>query len=707
MGKNFGGTARPSVEQSPDNDVRQARAPPFGAGVACRVFVAACLELCYSAPKKGSPVSDTVALREIFDDGGRLSRLLPGYELRAEQWEMSEAVSQGLQQKQHLLVEAGTGTGKTVAYLVPAVLSGQRVVISTGTKALQEQLFYKDVPLLRRALGRDFPVAYMKGRSNYLCWNRFENLRSVPLLEHPDDPLRLKQIAVWVQETSTGDVAELSGVNESSPLWRQINAGSETCAGGKCPDLGRCFITAMRRQAAKADIVIVNHHLFFADLALRERGYGEVMPEYHAVIFDEAHMVEEVATHHFGFRVSTYRLDELARDTRHALRGRTESKQEKDVGKTCSEIDAATVDFFSRFAGGADRYLLEPDHLDGQAASEGTALICMLVQLADALLALPFGTEALVACARRADELGRELQLILSGGDTTYVRWCEIRGRGVFLHASPIDVSESLASGVFSRVSSVVLTSATLATGGNFEFIKKRLGLSAARELTLASPFDTRTQALLYLPAMRNDPTSAAFGPEAAAEIARILEKTQGRAFVLFTSIRRLEEVHALLCDHGDHEILKQGEASRGVLLARFREAIHSVLFATRSFWQGIDVPGEALSCVIIDKLPFASPSEPVVAARIEAIRRRGGNPFYEFQLPEAAIALKQGFGRLIRSKQDRGVLSILDRRMTTRSYGRYFLQSLPPCPVTGDLERIADVLSGEGAAPAARPGPA
>ncbi len=651
-------------------------------------------------------MSDTDVLKDIFDAGGCLSRILIGYEPRAQQREMGEAVFQGLREKTHLLVEAGTGTGKTLAYLTPAVLSGQRVVISTGTKALQEQLFHKDVPLLRRALEGDFPVACMKGRSNYLCWNRFENVQSLGLLEQADDPVRLREIARWAQETDTGDVAELSGVNESASLWRQIHAGSETCVGAKCPDSGRCFITAMRRQAAKADIVIVNHHLFFADLALRERGYGEVMPDYRAVVFDEAHMVEEVATHHFGFRVSTYRLDELVRDTRHGLRTQGESKQQRDIVKICAQIEAATDGFFSRFAGDAERYLLETKHLDGLVGSQGTALVRMLGQLASVLSALPAGPEALTACARRAGELSRELQLILSDEDPTYVRWCEIRGRGVFLHASPIDVSQPLASGVFARTSSTILTSATLATGGNFAFIKKRLGLGAARELMLSSPFDTRTQALLYLPAMKHDPNNAAFGLEAAAEIGRILHKTQGRALVLFTSIRRLEEVHALLRLHGDYEILKQGDASREALLARFREETHSVLLATRSFWQGIDVPGEALSCVIIDKLPFASPAEPVVAARIEAIRRQGGNPFYEFQLPEAAIALKQGFGRLIRSKKDRGVLSILDRRMTTRSYGRYFLQSLPPCPVTGDLERIAEVLSGKGTTPARYPTP-
>ncbi len=633
---------------------------------------------------------------EIFEEKGRLSRLLPGYEPRAEQRQMGEAVFRALQHKEHLLVEAGTGTGKTLAYLTPAVLSGQRVVISTGTKALQEQLYYKDVPLLRRALERDFPVAYMKGRANYLCWSRFENLRSLGLLEHPGDALRLKQIARWLEGTRTGDVAELSGLDESSPLWRQIHAGSETCSGGKCPDLGRCFITAMRRQAAKADIVIVNHHLFFADLALRERGYGEVMPDYHAVIFDEAHMLEEVATHHFGFRVSTYRLEELVGDTRRALRGRRASKKEREIGKLCKEIEHGAGDFFLQFTGKAERYRLEAQDLDGQTASQGSALILLLSRLAGVLSELPSGTEVLAACARRAGEIGRELQLILEGGDPSYVRWCEIRGRGVFLHASPIDVSEPLAGGVFARVCSAVLTSATLATGGNFEFIKERLGLAEARDLLLASPFETPRQALLYLPVMEHDPNSTGFAQEAAAEIARILEKTKGRAFILFTSFRRMDEVHRLLRDRARYEILKQGEASREALLARFREETHSVLLATRSFWQGIDVPGEALSCVIIDKLPFASPAEPVVAARIEAIRRRGGNPFYEFQLPEAAIALKQGFGRLIRSRRDRGVLSVLDRRMTTRSYGRYFLQSLPPCPVTGDIERIGEILSGE-----------
>ncbi len=639
-------------------------------------------------------MESTQTVQDLFGPGGRLSHILPAYEFRPEQCRMSEMVFSALTGKRHAFVEGGTGTGKTLAYLAPAILSGLKVVISTGTKALQEQLFYKDIPLIRKVLSTRFQAAYMKGRSNYLCLNRFTQFQQAPLFERSGDGAFFKKIPSWVEQTKRGDVSELSGLDETSALWRQLNAGGETCLGGKCPDLNRCFITAMRREAARADLIIVNHHLFFADRSVKGKGYGEVIPDYDAVIFDEAHMIEDVATHHFGLQVSNYRFDELVRDTRHGLPKKSKAKKAAAVLEFCDRLEAASKGFFALFYSGPMLYRLEPKVVSGPMGSQGDALTTSLTELAERIREHGDGSDELASCGRRAGELARELHTILHGTDAGQVYWCEIRGKGVFLHASPIHVAEALETEVFSHVDSAILTSATLTVGGDFGFMKERLGLMEADELSLPSPFNLSDQVLLYLPDMSHEPNGAGFDEEAADEIEGILAKTRGRAFVLFTSNQRLNGVHALLKDRLDYPVLRQGEASREELLERFRNDTHSVLFATRSFWQGIDVAGEALSCVIIDKLPFASPGDPLVSARIETIRERGGNPFYEYQLPEAVIALKQGFGRLVRSRQDSGILSILDRRITSRSYGKFFIKSLSPCTTTRRLEDVDKFLS-------------
>jgi ATP-dependent DNA helicase DinG len=628
-------------------------------------------------------------LERLLGPGGKLSRLLPEYEFRSQQLEMSEIVYQGLQEGKHVVVEAGTGTGKTLAYLVPAVLSGHKVIVSTGTKALQEQLFYKDLPLLRSLLDKPFRAAYMKGRSNYLCLTRYHQFNLSPLFEHPEDAKRFQGIRQWLEETTSGDVSELADLQENAPLWRQINSQAEICQGVKCPVLERCFITAMRREAFRADLVIVNHHLFFADLAIREKGVGEVIPAYDAVIFDEAHLIEETATHYLGFQVSNYRLEELSRDTRRGSRKLSKKNDIRLVEGICDAVEKASKEFFLTFLHGTERFRLVPSTWPEDQDRRGNALLQQLKDLTKTIREIADTTEELASCARRSSEIFDELKMLMEEGDHSRVYWCEIRGKGVFLHASPIDVSEDLHRRIFDHVPSAILTSATLATGGSFEFIKRRLGITDAIEKIFPSPFDFRSQALLYLPRMKSDPSESDFDREASREIAEILEITQGRAFVLFTSKRNLDAVYALLDGKCDFKILKQGDASREELLRTFRKDTQSVLFATRSFWQGIDVPGESLSCVIVDKLPFASPQDPVVSARIDAIQKGGGNPFYDYQLPEAAIALKQGFGRLIRSKNDRGILSILDKRIYTRAYGKYFLRCLAPSPVSTSLDDI------------------
>ena len=633
-------------------------------------------------------------LKKIFGGSGSLSGILSDYESRPQQSEMSRMIYRALLKGGHVLAEAGTGTGKTLAYLIPAVLSGKKVIVSTGTKALQEQLFYKDIPLIRKALSIPFLASYMKGRSNYLCLNRFLKFSAFPLLDTPIEARLFRTVQRWVGKTKTGDAADLYGVDVNSQLWRRINSGAETCMGSQCPDIEKCFITRMRREAVKSDIVIVNHHLFFADLSVREKGYGEVIPAYDAVIFDEAHLIEEVATHYFGFQVSNYRVSELIRDTRQGLHDLKNKKGAVRIGKTCSELEEKSMDFFSSFVHGPERMRLLKEKTDAGLLLKSSQLMILLGRLQGELKEIVSGGEALASCAGRTGELSGDLQRIMEAKDPDRVYWREIRGKGVFLHASPIDVSNDLAGKVFSKVSCAVLTSATLTAGGSFGFIKKRLGIADAAERSFPSPFDYASQVILYLPDMKSEPDSPDFVEEASLHIQEILEKTRGRAFILFTSYRHMNAVYDLLEGRINYPILKQGDDSGEALLARFREETESVLLATRSFWQGIDVQGESLSCVIIDKLPFASPSDPVVASRIDAIRRRGGNPFYEYQLPEAVINLKQGFGRLIRNKKDRGVLSIMDRRIQSRSYGKVFLQSLPPCTVTHEPTGIEKIFS-------------
>ena len=635
-------------------------------------------------------------LKEIFNASGNLASILPDYDYRPQQLEMSEKIYRGLHEGLHVLVEAGTGTGKTLAYLAPVILTRQKVVISTGTKALQEQLYYKDIPLIRKVIPIPFRVAYMKGRSNYLCLNRFQEFSAFPLFEAPGQGKLFKTIQEWVKNTVTGDVAELRNIGENSYLWHQINSGSETCSGGKCPDQERCFITAMRREAVKADLLIVNHHLFFADLSVKEKGYGGVIPDYDAVVFDEAHMIEDVATRHFGIQVSNYRLAELTRDTRQGLREINDTERAKQIEQACSELDEKARIFFSIFFHGSEREQIERGEMGGELSENEAEFFRVLGLLEQRLKQVSSINDHLSSCARRVGEITADLQIIMATDNPAMVCWREIRGKGIFLHASPIDVSEEMNAKVFSAVSCAVLTSATLKTGGNFKFIKKRLGIERAVESAVPSPFDFASQVVLYLPKMKSEPNGPGFVQEAADQIQQILKRTRGRALILFTSHRHLHGVYDMLVGAMDYTLLKQGDASREILLGRFRDEKESVLLATRSFWQGIDVQGDALSCVIIDKLPFASPSEPVVAARIHTLRTGGGNPFYDYQVPEAAISLKQGFGRLIRNRKDRGVLSILDKRILTRPYGKYFLQSLSEYPITHEIGGVERIFSNQ-----------
>jgi ATP-dependent DNA helicase DinG len=645
---------------------------------------------------------------EVFGPEGLIAQAHPEYEHRPGQIEMARAVMRAFEEKRHLIVEAGTGTGKTLAYLVPAVaaaLGGRgRVIISTGTKNLQEQLMEKDIPFLQGVLPKKFTATYMKGRNNYLCLNRLGRAQASPVLDGLDEVDYFEEVVDWSQESKTGDRAELSNLPESISFWRHIDARSDSCLGQKCPDFDPCFITRMRNRAQEADIVVVNHHLFFADLALRDGNYGSVLPDYTAVILDEAHLIEDIASEYFGAQVSNYQIEELVRDL--GMINIEEPEMDREVTKSSSRLSRFAENFWMGFRegrGDEGRYPIIPGTFAGRDVNRGivpTALgdlflavdgeLARLETTFDAFKDKPAEVENAI---RRIRQTRFDLQFIVTGSDRKFVYWLERRNRGIFLRASPIDVAGLLQDKLFDEVPTVVLTSATLSSGGNFAFIRDRLGLDTADDLIAESTFDFQSQAVLYLPTKMPDPRSPAWSEAAAAEVIKILEATEGRAFVLSTSLAGMQSLFDRVWPKIDYPCLVQGSAAKGQLLKRFRETPNAVLFATSSFWQGVDVRGEQLSCVIIDKLPFAVPTDPIVAARQRYIEDTGGSSFHEYSIPQAVIALKQGLGRLIRSTTDRGVLAVLDPRLRTKGYGRLFLQSLPQCRVTSEIGELRSVF--------------
>jgi ATP-dependent DNA helicase DinG len=651
-----------------------------------------------------SPPDHPEELAGFFGRSGPLARTLAGYEERPAQQQLCDAVASVLQDGGVLLAEAGTGTGKSLAYLAPAVALGRRVVISTGTKNLQEQLLGKDIPILARALGRDLSVAVMKGRANYLCLLRFRSFAEAGSFRRLEEVPLFRAVEAWAPGTQSGDRAEIGDLPDSVDFWREVSAASENCIGQACPDFDPCWITRMRQRALEADIVVVNHHLLCADLAVKDAsGYGQVIPEYDTLVLDEAHLLEDVATQYFGVQVSSHRVDDLCRDVERELKA-----ARLDAPDVLAEVEAVrhrSERFFKQLLRGAQRRL-SAGWMDDPAAEETGALLTRLEGLRTALLALRERPEPLTGLAGRAQTLRAELSFVLLADEDTHVYFVETRGRAVLLRATPIDVSALLRELLFDRLRAVVLTSATLAVDEGFAYLRARLGLSSARELLLPSPFCYERQAVLYVPRRMPEPRSPAFAERAAQEVARLLRLSRGRAFVLFTSYANMNAVAERLAGEIPYPVLIQGEAPKPALLETFRATPGAVLLATTSFWQGVDVVGDQLSCVIIDKLPFASPGDPVVAARIERLTARGDNAFADYQVPVAVLMLKQGLGRLIRSASDRGILAVLDSRLVERPYGRRFLASLPRAQLVHDLAAVEDFFGEKGSPGAALSAP-
>ena len=713
-------------------------------------------EVVRPGPGAAKALSYAKAVQAVFARGGALDLAMPDFEPRSGQAEMASAVGRVFEKGGVLLAEAGTGTGKTLAYLVPAILSRERVLISTGTKNLQEQIYFKDIPALRDALGIPFTATYMKGRANYLCVHKLDQLAdgAGPAVHDVFLPI----IREWSTRTDTGDRAELQDLPEDLAFWHDVSATADTCLGTECPRYDDCFVTRMRQRAAASDVVIVNHHLLCADAAVRQNAFGEVIPAFTRAILDEAHQLEDIATQYFGFNVSTYRLEELARDVeRIVATGGIEDHTAKDeIAKAVQRLRDHAQAFFTElaFAHRSNGRAKNEERVRATTASLGQTYDAAVkltgaLDIVESTLALlrpvrlkPDTTdegdhgsggghgagrggdagrgggaggrhgagrgrgagrvhlqadrnddegyaEDAATLARRAGQLRDDLRFLLRGNDEAYVYFVEFRGRGTFLRASPIDVSTIVRDLLLDRMHTTVLTSATLTVDGGFDYIRARLGIGQADEIRLASEFDFRRQAILYLPPKMPDPRSDNFAVAASREVIEILRRTRGRAFVLFTSYATMRAVQAMAEMVLNYPIFAQGTAPRSQLLNQFRSTPHAVLFATSSFWQGVDVVGEALSCVIVDKIPFASPGDPITAARIEQIRAHGGDPFGEYQVPLAILALQQGLGRLIRHRRDRGVLAVLDPRLRTMGYGRRFIASLPPAPIVHDLASI------------------
>ncbi len=631
------------------------------------------------------------ATRAALAETGELARAIDGYVSRPAQQRLAEAIAATIESRGELIAEAGTGTGKTYAYLVPALLSGKRTIISTGTRALQDQLFHRDLPRVRDALGARLRSALLKGRANYLCWYRLERARSDGLFASREQVAQFAQLHAWAGSSTSGDLAEAGFLADDSPLWPQVTSTSENCLGVECPFYQDCFVVKARQRAQEADLVVVNHHLLFADQALKQEGFGEILPGAHTFVLDEAHQLPELAAQFFGSMLSSRQLQELARDVTSEA---DEASGALAVLQEPSEaLEAAVRQLRATLEPLPARAALALWQRDAAIGAALAELRGALATLADALVAVGERSAGLDSCAARAQELVTRGDEVFALGEDGRVRWYETTARGFQLHTTPLDVSDTLRQFRAASDAAWIHTSATLAVDGGFAHFADQLGLDAPRTLLEPSPFDYHNQALAYLPQGLPEPGDAAHVAAVVEAALPLLDASDGRAFLLFTSHRALRQAAELLAARREFPLFVQGTAPRHLLLEGFRRSGNGVLLGAASFWEGVDVAGDALQLVVIDKLPFAAPDDPVLEARLDAIRRNGGNPFRDWQLPSAVIALKQGAGRLIRTESDRGVLMLCDPRLISRPYGRIFLASLPDFARTREPDRVLGFL--------------
>lgn len=639
-----------------------------------------------------NPPQGSTKAAEALGPSGAVAAAFPHFVHRTAQQEMAEAVEHAIRSKGTLVCEAGTGTGKTFAYLVPALQAGKRVVVSTGTKHLQDQLFDRDLPQVRSALGTPVRVALLKGRNNYLCLHRLETSRERPL----DRTVARQREAVfrWAGRTRIGDIAEVAELPEDAPVWPYVTSTAENCLGGQCDYFEECHVVRGRRRALDADVVVVNHHLFFADLALREEGFGELLPEVDAVIFDEAHLIPQIATQFFGTSISTRQLGMLVDDALGAYGA--EAGDTPGFTELCLAVRRASEQVRADFGTGEGRVAWERVRRRRSLAASVENLTRSLNEFAEALGVLRERGTTLASCADRASAAKARLGAILEADDPEKVVWVELYRRSLTWHSSPLEVGPIMRSHMGVGRKAWIFTSATLSVAGSCQHFAERAGLEDYVECSVASPFDYPNQWLGYLPKGLPAPRDESFHQRLSEAILPVLNASRGRAFLLFTSYRGMTACYDALRPWLDFPLLVQGEAPRNDLLNRFRKLGNAVLFGTSSFWQGVDVQGDALSCVVIDKLPFEAPGDPLLSARLDLLRQRGDDPFMAHQVPQAVIALKQGVGRLIRGESDRGVVMLGDPRILQQAYGRVFLESIPPLPITRSIEDVQTFYASE-----------
>ncbi|MGR9117629.1 MAG: ATP-dependent DNA helicase [Gammaproteobacteria bacterium] len=634
-------------------------------------------------------------VESFFSSDGPLAKVIKGYLPRAAQVEMSAAIAHAIENKRNLIAEAGTGTGKTFAYLVPAVLSGKKVIISTGTKNLQDQLFKNDIPVIRKAMKVPFQVALLKGRGNYLCIYRLANALNSTHGFSKEDASALTKIKSWSKRTHTGDISEMPEVAEADPVWFQTTSTTENCLGQECPDYENCFLVKARKNAQDSDVLVVNHHLLCADWSIREIGFGELLPDAEVVIIDEAHQLADTASNFLGVSLGAKQLNDLANDA--LVEYFKDATDMPDLRTACEDLEREVKDL--RLAFGIELKKGEWREIESNPKiSAGLSAVKeQLQRLTDRLELASVKTKGLESCFKRGEELGRQLTDILEDNDGKWIRWYETYKKTFTLSRTPLDIAAEFRAFMQQHQATWIFTSATLSVANKFDHFSRNLGLSNADSQSWESPFDYANQSLFYHPRGLPKPDHPGFTEIIIDFALPVLEASRGRAFFLFTSHRALKQAETLLRQKINYPLLVQGSRPKAMLLEQFKQKGDAILLGTSSFWEGVDVRGEALSCVIIDKLPFASPSDPVLKARLNAMEQQGRNPFFEHQLPTAVIALRQGVGRLIRDVKDRGVLMVCDPRLLKRAYGQMFLDSVPPMQRTRDIADVQAFFKREG----------